>query len=298
MTLIQECFKGHWTVTENNNVPTLSADAIEKHLYDAFEEYSRETYPSKHREHLGISVIGEDCRRRIWLAFRWAKLQQAPGAMRRLWQRGKDEEAKIERFLFWLGMKQRSVIDPATGDQHKASLINGHYGGSTDGIWIVTFANDVPVITEYKTHNKKSFDKLKLEGVKKSKAQHWAQMCGYGKEFKIKYGLYIAIHKDSDEIYFKFLELDWNYAIELEKKASDIIYAQTPPEKISQQASFWKCQYCHFQNICFFDEPVEKNCRSCIFASPADNGKWQCSKYGIIPNDFLAKGCKDHSGII
>jgi len=300
MPVIQDYINGRWKPREiDDSMPTMTPDEIVKTLRDSLEEYSIEKYPAKHRSHLGISLIGDECWRKIWLTFRWAKLNQFDPRMRRLFQRGKDEEAKIEQFLLWAGISFRAVIDPSTGDQHKASLIDGHYGGETDGIATLGFADNLPVICEFKTHNKKSFDKWKADGVVKSKPEHWAQMCGYGKEFKIQHGLYVAVNKDDETMDFEFKTLDWNYAIELEKKATDIIYAKLPPEKISQQSSFWKCQYCHFQSICFYNEPVEKNCRSCVFSEPVENAQWKCNKFGqVIPKDFIPKGCNEHKGII
>ena len=123
-------------------------------------------------------------------------------------------------------------------------------------------------------------------------------MCGYAEKFRTKYGLYCAINKDNDEIYFEFLELDWNYAIQLENKAGDIITSKLPLPKISEQPSYFECKYCHFNAICHYNEPVEINCRSCKMAIPVEKGEWFCSRFNqIIPKDFLPKGCKEHVSI-
>ena len=128
------------------------------------------------------------------------------------------------------------------------------------------------------------FTDLKVNKVRKSKPTHYAQMCGYGKEFKCKQGLYCAKNKDNEEIYYEWVELDWQYAEELETKAKEIIYAKYPPPRISEQPSYWKCKYCTFKGVCHEKEPVEKNCRSCRHAFPVDNAEWKCEKYNqIIP---------------
>lgn len=280
-------------------MPTFSAIDIEATLYKYAEEYSVEKYPAEHRHHLGISIIGDDCWRKLWYSFHWVKLEQHEGRMRRLFQRGHHEEPLFEQFLLWAGFTLRTV-DPETDKQYKLSLVNGHYGGSGDGIALIRWLDDLPVLAEFKTHNNKSFTELKDKGVKVAKPQHWDQMCGYSKDFKIKYAVYCAVNKDNDEWYFKFLELDWNRAVELEKKAADIIYSKTPPAKINENPSYWKCKFCNaFKDICHNNEPIEVNCRSCKNAEPVSDGKWNCTKFkDIIPKEFLIKGCEQHEPIV
>lgn len=300
MPLIRHHINNQWVdVKVDDTMPTLTPYEIQARMYQYAEEYSVETWPSEHRNHLGISIIGDECWRKLWYSFRWVKLEQFEGRMRRLFQRGHREEPHFEQFLLWAGINFRS-IDPRTDKQYKLSKVNGHYGGSTDGIGIVSWCEDLPIILEFKTHNLKSFTELKEKKVKLAKPQHLDQMSGYGQGFEIKHGLYCAVCKDNDEWYFEFVELDWNRGIELEKKASDIVYAKTPPAKINENPSFYKCKFCSaFRGICHYNEPIEKNCRSCEFASPVDNGEWFCNKFnGNIPKDFIKVGCGDWKGIV
>lgn len=297
MTLINNYKNNQWVKVEHNPMPTISAKEIEAKLHTFAEAYSREKFPAEHRHHLGISIIGDDCSRKLWYGFRWVKLIEAEGRMRRLWNRGHREEELFEAFLLWAGFSIRT-IDPRTDKQYKLSLVNGHYGGSTDGIALIRWLDDLPVLAEFKTHNNKYFTELKEKKVKLAQPKHWAQMCGYGKDFEIKYAIYCAVNKDNDEWYFEFVELDWNKATELENKARDIIYAQAPPPKINENPSYWKCKYCDYKEICHYGEIPEKNCRSCANASPGENGEWNCKLYGQIPREFLKQGCDSWQRII
>lgn len=275
----------------------LTLENVAEVFQEYLEDYSREQYPAKHREHLGISVIGRKCSREIWYGFRWVKLKEFPGRMRRLFNRGHREEQQFYEFLLWAGISFRS-IDPETSQPWKISLLEGHYGGTPDGVGLVRGLNNLPIILEYKTHNKKSFEKLKTQKLKLAKPEHWAQMCGYGKEFKIKHGLYCAVNKDDDDIYFEFVELNWDYASELEKKASDIITAKTPPLRISDNPSFFDCKYCDKVDICHNGAKVEINCRSCKFAEPVAGAKWFCNRFkNEIPSEFVPKGCEYHLSV-
>lgn len=289
--------RSNWKIENHDPMPTISSAEIETKLHQLANEYSVEKYPAEHRHHLGISIIGDECWRKLWYGFRWIKLQQAEPRMRRLWNRGHREEKQFEDFLSWAGFTVRT-INPETDKQYKVSLVDGHYGGSTDGIGLIRWLEDLPVICEFKTHNNKSFAELKEKKVKLAKPQHYKQCCGYGKDFKIRYALYCAVNKDTDEWYFEFIELDWNIAVELEKKASDIIYAPTPPQKINENPSYWKCKYCEFNGPCHSGEKAEKNCRSCVNASPGKEGNWNCNKYGQIPKEFLIKGCGEWQSIV
>ncbi len=275
--------------------------AITDELYSMLDDYSREQSPAKHREHLGASVIGEKCSRKLWYAFRWVKLEQHEPRMRRLFKRGHYEEEKFRALLSWMGFLVRS-IDHLTKCQYHFSTVDGHYGGSGDSVALLPWfqnAEDLRILVEYKTHNTKSFTKLKADGLRKAKEQHFIQMSCYGRAFKIRYGLYLAINKDNDDIHFEFVELDWNLALLMEKKATDIITSQTPPPRISDNPAWFDCKYCQFQDICHHGECVEVNCRSCRNAQPIENGQWRCNLWNAVIPDTAAimKGCPQHQSI-
>lgn len=274
--------------------------AIQAELYSLLNEYSCQE-PLKHREHLGVSVIGDKCSRKLWYSFRWCRLEQFEPRMRRLFKRGHSEEQKFADILGWMGFHVRT-IDSETKKQYKFSSCGGHYGGSGDSVALLPWFRDdetFRILVEYKTHNKKSFAELKAKGLKIAKPQHYIQMCGYGKPFKTRYGLYCAINKDDDDIYFEFLELDWNVAVLSEKKAADIINSQIPPPRISDNSLFFECNYCNFKDICHNGAAVEINCRSCRNASPIEAGKWHCGLWNAtIPNTAaIMKGCPQWQSI-
>ena len=290
--------QGRWQPrTIDDTMPTLNGFEIQSRLYDLAKEYSIEQYPSEHRNHLGISIIGKKCSRDIWYSFRWVKLIQHDPRIRRLFQRGHNEEKNFQGFLLWAGFKLRGVDE--NGKQFRLSAVNGHYGGSTDDLALISWMEDFPVVCEYKTHGDKSFNELKEKKLRLAKPQHYDQMCGYGAAFKIKHGLYCAVNKNTDEWYFEFVELDWNKAIELEKKATDIIYSQTPPAKINENPSYFECKYCDHKGICHDGEKIEKNCRSCENAAPIANGQWKCSVFNdTIPRSFIPIGCDQYKAIV
>lgn len=270
---------------------------LAKQIKADIDEFCVKEFTGEHREHLGASLIGHDCSRFIWYGFRWVKFQIFDGRMLRLFQRGHEEE---KRFITWLRAIGCTVweVDPATGKQFRIYGVQGHYGGSADSVGITKYFPDLPMLMEYKTHNTKSFVALQNKGVMLYKPQHYAQMCSYGKHYNFRYAMYVAVNKNDDDLWIEIVELNWNIAHDLNAKAQDIIESKLPPARISDNSAYYECKWCSFNGICHAGEPVEKNCRSCKFATPAPDAQWHCSQFNdIIPNDFLSKGCDGHISI-
>lgn len=274
--------------------------AIVRRIEQEIEADSILEYEEGHRTHLGASIIGKDCWRYSWNTFRWIKKEKFSGRMHRLFQRGHTEEPKFIHRLRRIGFEVHDM-DPETGKQFRISGSGGHYGGSFDGIGKFPPAYGWPdwLVIEFKTHGDKSFKALKKDGVKKSKPVHFRQMSQYGLNYGIKFGLYCAINKNDDEFHWEVVELDFIDArIQLEK-ADQIILSQVPPPKIAESPAFFDCKRCAFAGNCHAQQLPEKNCRSCIHASPRDNAEWYCRVHdGIIPKDFIPSGCDKWTSIL
>lgn len=263
------------------------------------------------RTHLGASIIGHDCQAYAWNVFRWLKKENISGQLFRLFNRGHAEEARFVRWLVGIGFEVRE-IDPVTQKQFRILGCKGHFGGSLDAMMKPPARYNIPAehiiwLGEFKTHNEKSFAKLagakpaweKIhlprtggDGVVRSKPQHYRQMCSYGRAYNFKYGLYCAVNKDTDELYFEIVPLDFNQADDLFRKAEGIVFSQSRPPKLAQTATFQGCKFCDFKGLCHGDEVPTKNCRSCRNALPVDNAEWHCQVVGQnIPKEVIMTGC-------
>ena len=260
-------------------------------------------YNKGHRDHLGASVMGEKCSRKLWYIFRWVKEEKFEGRMQRLFQVGHNAEPRFIEYLKAIGFTFRIKNIDHKKEQFHISACNGHYGGSLDGICIApkryNITSHLVWLNEFKTNGTGSgYNDVAEKGVIKAKPKHYAQMCQYGLHYGLQYGLYLIENKNDSDITIEIVPLDWNLGKELENKAQDIISSQIPPPRIAENPSFFECKYCHFSNICHNNEPVEKNCRSCRNAIPVDAGEWQCKLYEqIIPKNFIANGCPQHVSI-
>jgi len=257
------------------------------------------------RTYMGASVIGDDCRAKIWGDFRWLSIEKFTGQKLRLFNRGHLEEARFAKLLKAIGFDLREFDEH--GEQYGLKGCDGHFGGHLDGMAKPParygIAGDLVLLVEEKSHNEKSFKKLAGdknqdasynlllrqggEGMRLSKPQHYAQMACYGRAYKLQFGLYVAVNKETDEIYFEIIELDWRYADDLFLKAQMLIKAQTMPQKIAQTETFWKCKGCSQSPVCHRGVAPPKSCRSCVYALAAPEGKWICS------NDIYAAACDE-----
>jgi len=185
--------------------------------------------------------------------------------------------------------------------QFRISDVLGHFGGSMDGICRLPpeFGIDEDILLEFKTNGTGApFKKLCEEGLQVAKPQHWAQVCTYGKKRGLNYVLYMNICKNDDSIHVELAKLDHAHGEQMIIKAEQIITSQTPPARISNNCTYFGCKFCAAANICHHNAPVERNCRSCKFATPVENAEWFCNAHnGVIPKDFIPKSCEAWASI-
>jgi len=266
------------------------------------DAFCRKEFEEDPRTHLGASIIGHDCQAYAWNTFRWLKFEQFDGRMLRLFNRGHEEEKRFVRWLVGIGFEVRE-IDPDTKKQYRIIGAKGHFGGSLDAMMKPPARYNIPAeyiiwLGEFKTHSDKSFKKLQKEGVVKSKPQHFRQMCSYGRAWNFAYGLYCAVNKNDDDLYFEIVPLDFRQADDLFRKAENIVFAKSRPPKVAQTATFFDCKYCDFAGLCHKDEVPTKNCRSCRNALPVDNAEWFCQVHNaVIPKHIIPQGCQSYARI-
>ena len=234
------------------------------------------------RPHLGISMVGQSCARRVWYAFRFYKPESFSGRILRLFRRGAKEEDLVCDDLAKAGHPVRA--------RQKRVHISGHVSGSIDGIieW-----EGKEHLLEIKTHNKKSFDDLEKNGVEKSKPQHYTQMQLYMAGLDLTRAWYYAVCKDDDRIYTERVKLDQGFADDQARRAVDISLADTPPPRISDRPEWYECKMCPVWGVCHAGEEPQKGCRSCAFSSVREKD-WYCNRWSeVIPFDMQKTGCDE-----
>jgi hypothetical protein len=254
-----------------------------------------ESQPQEHRPHMGASLIGHTCDRYIWMTWRWVMKPEFKGRILRLFDTGKREEPRLLDELRGIGAEVWDK-DPAADEQWRVAACNGHFGGSLDGV-----ARGLPeapktvAVLEFKTHSAKSWNEVNKKGVRLAKAQHFDQMTVYMKLMELDRALYVAVNKDTDEIYTEWVHLDEDRYKQLLNRAQRLIESTEPPYRISTDPEHFECKYCSLWKACHGGLAGEPNCRTCCHASPVENAAWQCVKHSktLTHADQLA-GCDVH----
>lgn len=259
------------------------------HIGDAYRDDE-----DGYRTHLGASVIGGACERAVWYGYLWAHKRPprgkkgegqpaAEGRMLRLWNRGHLEEGRFIALLLTIGVQV--FQQDANGKQFRMLDHAGHYSGSGDGfaMGVPDLPPGVPCLTEFKTHSEKSFQKLQLEGVRKAKPEHFTQMCTYMGRFGVVYALYVAVNKNTDELYAEIVMYDQAVDAAFTERARRLVFEhkQAPRRLRGAGPAYHTCKYlCDYPAVCFNTEAVDVNCRTCEHAAPSpyEGGVWLCHK--------------------
>lgn len=239
---------------------------------------------SSFRRHLGGSVIGKKCQREIWYGFRWAIEAKHKAQLLRLFARGQLEESRFIEYLRKIGATVWPHDPNGTDSQGKPAQWRisdhaGHFGGSLDGV-AVTIPDLDPneaALLEFKTHGDKSFKKLIDGGVMASKWEHFIQMQVYMGKMELKFALYMAVNKDTDALHLEIVKFDPEIFERTIARAGNIIYANQPPDRISESPGSFDCKFCDYNRLCHNGEIGSAvNCRTCKFSRPSLNGLWHC----------------------
>ena len=258
-------------------------------IYDVYED-GRES----HRPHLGASLIGRECERELWYTFRWSTVSFHTGRLLRLFETGQREEDRFVENLRSVGVEVHDH-DETSGRQYGFTDMGGHFAGSIDGAALgILEAPKTWHLLEFKTYNDKRFELLKKHGVQMTSPEHHAQMIIYMYYLGFTRAFYMAVNKNTDELYSERVKHDSALADLLRQKAERIIVAPCPPVRISKDPEWWKCKCCDHRDICHDGCPAAINCRTCRHSSPIE-GCWLCEKYNQkLSYKEQLRGCTDH----
>lgn len=243
---------------------------------DAIYQFHHNTQDG-HRPHLGCSLIGGECDRKLWLTFRWASKNLFPGRIIRLFKRGQLEEPIFYSELKNIGCKVHAVDE--NGYQQRVSWHGGHFSGSVDGVVEnVIEAPKTPHLLELKTINDRGYKELVKKGLEEARPVYWAQVHCYMKGLKLKRCLFLATNKNDDKIYQERVKYQAKVAQKYIDRAKSIITAATPPELLPPTDS--SCKWCEWQEFCHGQQLPSANCRTCAHATPdIKDGGWRCERF-------------------
>lgn len=269
-----------------------------------YEWHKRMGDGEKRRGYLGASSIGHECERYLWYSFRHCVEEEFDGRMYRLFETGNLAEARFVLELKGIGCTVRDLDEQ--GNQFAVQALGGHFSGHMDGCVLgVPEAPETWHVVEFKTHSLKSFETLKKEGVQKSKPMHHAQMMVYMGLTGMMRALYLAVNKNTDELYGERVRFDSTEYKRLMDRAERIIRATNPPERCATRPDDFRCRFCPAFKLCWGTGQTavplpRKTCRTCCHATPEidageDRARWSCAKHGHdLSREDQDKACDDH----
>lgn len=245
------------------------------------------------RPHLGASVLGYRCERRVQFTFRWAYRESFPARILRLFKRGEREEAVFVDLL----RDAHILVWETDSDGEQFGFKDGHFAGSIDG-----FAARLPEapqtvhLLEFKTHGEKSFKTLtKAQSIAKSHPQHYVQVQVYMHALHVTRTLYLAVNKNTDALYMERVRLDKEFATYQNERAQMIIAETRLMPPISSDPSWYECKMCPFHPVCHENVPLQVSCRTCTHAQARRDGTWFCNKHkNLLTIDHQREACNDH----
>lgn len=259
-----------------------------------FKKHEQELLPLMHdaykadkkdglRDHLGASVIGDDCPRRIWLNFRGCGQSDIDARMIRLFNRGHLEEARFHAMLRAIGC---TTWFDNNGKQY--GYKDGIFAGSIDGLGVgIPDCPNELVMLEFKTMNDSRFKQfVKTDLVFFKTYEHQSKinmycMSKYQQEVLNKLNpdnptiwntLFLAVNKNTDEVHAVIIHRDDDYVEKyLSLRIEQALDNRVVPPALHDSVKHFDCKVCNYNKYCFYNKQLPHNCRTCSMFDVKNN---------------------------
>lgn len=252
-------------------------------------------YKELPRPYLGMSGLGHECLRYLWLSFRWCYVKETTARQQRIFNRGHLEERRIVRDLNAVGITtfkmingQRQQLTGEVGEKQEEMIgFAGHAKGHPDGRCLgVIESPKTEHLLEMKTCANKYFNDYVKNGVEIANYTYYAQMQRYMHALGLTRALFIVTNKDNEQRYYERVYYNKIKAEELVRKEQEVILSEYVPRKPFDK-SYYKCKWCDARPICHYGVAPPITCRTCAHVDILDEGKWSCglNKKELSPED-------------
>lgn len=276
------------------NIPAIHAAIDAFILTNPTESYQVHIQKDdRQRPYLGASWLGEECFKKVFLAWRHCFKPVFPPRIHRLFRDGDRAEYEFVWLLRGIGF---TIYERDEDDkQFSVSDYDGHFRGNLDAVaevpaefWLEGYEPH-PILLEFKTANDKKFNECRKQGLEKWHPKYFGQMQLYQGYMDLQGGLFCIKNKNDSDLFFENVSSQKRKFKRLVAKAGDTISATSPPDGISKNPSWYECKFCEGWGLCFDNKPSQKICRTCKFAEPAENKSWVCTRgneYGTVCSHY------------
>ena len=229
-------------------------------------------------ESVGVPAgdVGVECDRQIWLAFRRASRgEEIDWRKRRIFERGNIEEDRLIDLLRLIGCE-------VWGQQDKVRAAGGHLRGKIDGRALgIIEAPMTEHIVECKSSKDDIFKKVKKEGVRIGKPEHFATFQFYMYGLGIDRVYYMMSNKNDEDLHLERVHYDADFAIRAVARIERIINSPEPPRRLCAKRDDFRGTFCRQAEVCWGEVRPRAHCRSCLHSTPLMDGNagWDCARW-------------------
>ena len=225
----------------------------------------KEKVTRERRRYLGASRLGIACERALQFEYADAPVDagaEFPGRTLRIFEVGHVLEDLAIRWLRLAGFDL--YTRRKEGGQFGFSVANGRIQGHVDGIFSDGPADlglAFPMLWECKTMNDRNWKACVKSGVAVAKPVYAAQMAIYQAYMEPSIpgiadhpALFIAINKDTQDLWFELVPFDGGLAQRMSDRAVRVIQATEAGEllpRIATEPGFYECKYCAWAHRCW-----------------------------------------------
>ena len=204
------------------------------------------------RNYLGMSSIGDPCKRKLWLSFMGYDPLPIEGRAAMIFDLGSRVEDAV---IHWLEAAGYTI----EGQQQDFTAHNGFFRGHCDGI--IHGVTQKPHILEIKSANAKKFKAFKEQGIASVSPVYYAQVQCYMGYSGLERAVWVVMCKDNCELYTERVHFNQAHFDALHQRALEILTAREMPEKTEGM-----CQWCEQRAWCGGRSvQTRQTCGTCIY---------------------------------
>jgi len=194
---------------------------------------------------------------------------------RRIFERGNIEEDRLIDLLRLIGCE-------VWGQQDKVRAAGGHLRGKIDGRALgIIEAPMTEHIVECKSSKDDIFKKVKKEGVRIGKPEHFATFQFYMYGLGIDRVYYMMSNKNDEDLHLDCVHYDADFAIRAVARIERIINSPEPPRRLCAKRDDFRGTFCRQAEVCWGEVRPRAHCRSCLHSTPLMDGNagWDCARW-------------------
>jgi hypothetical protein len=214
---------------------------VDRQLIEKIDKLYSDNYEPRQR--LGLSEVGHPCDRYLWYKHNGVAGIAPPGRVLRLFELGNIIEEHVKDLLRGIGLE-------VTDEQRELSVEDypGVLTGHIDGVVNI---DGEPCLLEVKSASAKNFKALQKAGYEAWDDKYRAQVHVYMILANLQDSLVVVYNKDNSEIYLERIKLNSGYALDVLKRAFDVISEAKPACRMCPNPEYYKIKMCEYREECW-----------------------------------------------